>query len=369
MKSISTQDVDFHDLKLPITFASSALSRARLPRDSTSGDQVEWERREEIWTTFWRTRGKETLERSGRAAVGGKSDFMLTSSIMHFHSLEPFWVDVALQNPLDAEVTLTNLALVVEARDQDTPWINKHVTLEPMNEVVLRAKENRMVRIQTTSDLGTHAFNLIQVSIAVKASQATSLTIPSITYNFLGLLPTRESLARRGRRLQDTPQQRQSVTYASDILIRTDVEEASQELAVSFENDELLVLNEGEHRPVKLWMTNAGCKSIGEIWLVGGPEDQMWLEPSESESCELLGRHIRSITHSFLQVLVAAGSTETLHIGNKLLSWSPYVVPINEELRSGDSTIVTLTWRPGHVAFQQLCLLFVYREVNIISIF
>lgn len=142
------------------------------------------------------------------------------------------------------------------------------------------------------------SFNRIQVSLAVKASQAISLTIPSISYNFLGLLPANESLARRGRRLQDTPQQRQAVIYAPDVLISVDVEEASQELAVSFENDELLVLNEGEHRPMRLWMTNAGCKTIGEIWLVGGPEDQMWLESSESESREhLLERHIQSTTH------------------------------------------------------------------------
>ena len=63
---------------------------------------------------------------------------------------------------------------------------------------------------------------------------------------------------------------------------------------------------------------------------------------------------------------MAAGSTEVLHTDNKLSPWTPYVVPINKELHSGDSTAITLTWRPGHVAFQQLCLLFVYREVNVI---
>ncbi|KAG6381059.1 ER-golgi trafficking TRAPP I complex 85 kDa subunit-domain-containing protein [Boletus reticuloceps] len=281
-------------------------------RDSTSGDQVEWEKREEIWSKFWRTRGKETLEKSGRAAVG-----------------ESFWVDIALHNPLDTEVTLTNLTLVVEARDKDTSWINKYVTVECVEEVVIHAQENRTL------------------SIAVKVSQATSLTISYITYNFLGLFPARESLARRGRRLQDTPQQRQNVAYAPDILIRTDVEEASQELAVSFENNELLILNEGEHRSMKLWMTNAGHKSIDEIWLVGGLEDQLWLESSESEPLS-----------------VAGGSTEILHISNKLSEWTPRVVPMNKELHSGDTAAVTLTWRPGRVAFQQLCLLFVYRETG-----
>lgn len=89
------------------------------------------------------------------------------------------------------------------------------------------------------------------------------------------------------------------MTYAPDILISIDVEEASQELAVSFENDELAILNEGEHKPIKLWMTNAGCKTIGEIWLVGGQEDQVWLGSSESEPRELLpGRDAGPITHS-----------------------------------------------------------------------
>ncbi|KAG9314249.1 ER-golgi trafficking TRAPP I complex 85 kDa subunit-domain-containing protein [Chiua virens] len=312
LKSISTRTVDFRDLKLPITLVSPASSYTRLPRDSTSGDQAEWERREEIWTTFWRTRGKETLEKSGRAAVG-----------------EPFWVDVALQNPFDTEVILTDLVLVVEGRDKDTLWINEHVTIEHIQEVVLHSKESRMV------------------SIAVKASQAVSLTIPSITYNFLGLLPARETLARRGRRLQDTPQQRQTVSYAPDILIRIDVEEASQELAVSFEDNGLLVLNEGEHRKMKVWMTNAGHKSIGELWLVSGQEDQMWLQSGAHESLS-----------------VVAGSTETLNTGNKLSSWSPNAIPIDKELLSSDSTFVTLTWRPCHIGSQQLCLLFIYRETG-----
>jgi len=198
-------------------------------------------------------------------------------------------------------VTFTDVTLVMEARNRDTPWISKYVTVECVKEVVLRAKENRMVSVQKSRDPCDSCllFDVIQLSIPVKASQAASLTIPSITYNFLGLFPTRESLARRGRRLQDTPQQRQIVTYAPDILISIDVEEASQELAVSFENDELAILNEGEHKPMKLCMTNAGCKTIGEIWLVGGQEDQMWLESSESESRELLlGRDPRPTTHS-----------------------------------------------------------------------
>ena len=34
--------------------------------------QSEWERREEVWRSFWRPRGRETLEKGGKASVGGK---------------------------------------------------------------------------------------------------------------------------------------------------------------------------------------------------------------------------------------------------------------------------------------------------------
>lgn len=85
--------------------------------------------------------------------------------MFHFHPLEPFWVDVALQNPLDTEVTFTDLTLVVEARDKDTPWISEYITVERVKEVVLRAKENRMVReVERPVTLGTHTFCSISFS-------------------------------------------------------------------------------------------------------------------------------------------------------------------------------------------------------------
>ncbi|KAF9244569.1 ER-golgi trafficking TRAPP I complex 85 kDa subunit-domain-containing protein [Melanogaster broomeanus] len=286
--------IDLRGLALPIAFAIPASSRVRLPRDAINGDQSEWERKEEIWRSFWKPRGKETLEKSGKATVG-----------------ETFWIDVALRNPLDTEVTLANLTPVLEAKNRYASWIEENIDIESFEEITLRTKESRMV------------------SISVKSSQAASLTFTGITYDFLGLLPTRESLARRGRRLQDTPQQRQTVMYAPDILIKLDVEEASQELAVSLANNEPLVLTDGECKQMKLWMSNPGSRTIGEIWLLGGPEDQIWVESSENESREF---------SSGSETRVAAGSTETLCIDNKLPSWSPLRIPLNEELSPSETT-------------------------------
>lgn len=105
------------------------------------------------------------------------------------------------------------------------------------------------------------------------------MTITSFAYDLLGLLPTTESLARRGRRLQQTPQQRQTVVYAPDVCLKLDVEEASQELAVAFVDDGQLVLGEGECKRMKLWMSNTGSRDIEEVWIVASPDDQIWIEP------------------------------------------------------------------------------------------
>jgi len=57
---------------LPIKFAIPAASRLQLRRDPVGGQEAEWERREEAWRSFWRSRGREALEKGGKAAVGGK---------------------------------------------------------------------------------------------------------------------------------------------------------------------------------------------------------------------------------------------------------------------------------------------------------
>ena len=80
--------------------------------------------------------------------------------------------------------------------------------------------------------------------------------ITHVTFDFLSLLPVTESLAIRGRRLQDTPQQRQSKVYAPDVLIKVDVEDASQRLQVWKNLPEHLGLE------VEQWDANGGQNTI-----------------------------------------------------------------------------------------------------------
>ena len=164
-----------------------------------------------------------------------------------------------------------------------------------------------------------------------------------------------ESLALRGKRLQDTVQHRQTKTYASDVVIKVDVEDAGQRLRASFVDDRHLILIEGEYKRLKLWMTNSGSKPIREIWMVPGREDELWLESEESNDDPAAS--------------YATSSTETLLSSNSLRPREPYCLPLNDseetsELAPGESMQVTLTLHAAHVGERDLGLLFVFREVS-----
>ncbi|KAH7912583.1 ER-golgi trafficking TRAPP I complex 85 kDa subunit-domain-containing protein [Hygrophoropsis aurantiaca] len=315
-ESTSGEHATVSDLTLPIRFSVVKDTAIRLPRDSLSGEQTEWEKREDLWKTFWKTRGKEGLEKSGKAAVG-----------------ETFWIDLQLKNPLNTEVHLSHLTLLLQTPSGDADWIKQIIEIEVVTEIVLGPNESRIV------------------PVSIKASHPAALTITHVTFNFLGLLPSTESLGRRGRRLHDTPQQRQNVTYAPDILLKVDVEEANQELAVTFVDGGSLVLAEGERKSMRVWISNAGTRKIGEAWVVAGPEDQIWIDNPSSQ-----------VTSS-----PTNKSSELLHSDNKLSRWEPHRINLqtgdgSEILDCGAYTEVNMTLHAGLVTKGDLCLLFVYRE-------
>ena len=102
--------------------------------------------------------------------------------------------------------------------------------------------------------------------------------ITHVTFDFLSLLPVQESLALRGRRLHDTPIQRQSKVYAPDIIIKVDVEDASQRLQAHFVDDRHLVLAQGEQRQMDIRLRNSGNHKIDELWLVMESHKEIWVD-------------------------------------------------------------------------------------------
>lgn len=75
--------------------------------------------------------------------------------------------------------------------------------------------------------------------------------------------------------------------YAPDVMIKTEIEDASQRLLVNFVDDGQLVLAQGECHEMRLWLSNAGTENIGEIWLVDGADDEMWVVKPDLPSSEL----------------------------------------------------------------------------------
>ena len=165
--------------------------------------------------------------------------------------------------------------------------------------------------------------------------------------------------------MQETLQQRLTATYAPDILLRVEIENSSLELDVSFEMDEPLRVLEGEYKRVKAWMSNAGSRTIGEVWVLAGPEDQIIFDSAvesvsrESPSCILL-----QIIAVF--TLQSDDLSELFPTDNKLPQWAPFNVPLGKELQPSETTETLFTWRPISAANRCLSLLFIYREVRCI---
>jgi trafficking protein particle complex subunit 8 len=124
---------------------------------------------------------------------------------------------------------------------------------------------------------------VLQIPVSLKSKVPTQLSITHAKYDFLGLLSVTEPLASRGRRLHDTPLQRQQPTYAPDIIMRVEVVASHHKLVASYIEDEQLVLIQGENKLMRLLLTNAGCRPISEVWMVAGAEDEIWVGAADND--------------------------------------------------------------------------------------
>ena len=158
----------------------------------------------------------------------------------------------------------------------------------------------------------------------------------------------------RGRRLNDTPVQRQGKVYAPDVLIKVEVEEAGQRLHAHFVDDRHLILAQGEYKHQRVWLTNSGTRPISELWLLAGEEDEIWVDmesdnPDPSSSSPP--------TH------------EVIHSTNSLAPRKPYRIDL-ERIHSaplfepGGEVQLSFILHAPYQGEQDLSILFVFREVR-----
>ncbi|KAI0639808.1 ER-golgi trafficking TRAPP I complex 85 kDa subunit-domain-containing protein [Trametes polyzona] len=308
------------NLQLPITFCQPKQTRIRSPGDAIEGDSAVWETLEEDWSAFWSTRGKEKLGKSGKAAVN-----------------ETFWVDVALRNPLDVEVILSRLTVSVrEASAKDAESNPDFVEVEVIDDIVLGPKDTRTI------------------PVAVKCTQPATLVVTHTVFEFFSLLPATESLAVRGRRLNDTPLQRQGKVYAPDVLIKIEVEEAGQRLHAHFVDDRHLTLAQGEYKHQRVWLTNSGTRPIKELWVLAGEDDELCFDASSGDSTASSS---------------SPPKTEVVQSSNSLAPRQPYPISLEAihsapELSPGEEVQLPFILHAAHHGEKDLCLLFVFREAE-----
>ncbi|KAI0361180.1 hypothetical protein OH77DRAFT_1417397 [Trametes cingulata] len=306
-------------LQLPITLCQAKQTRIRSPGDAVEGDSAAWEKLEQDWAAFWSTRGKEKLGKSGKAAVN-----------------ETFWVDLVLRNPLDAEVTLSGLTVAVrDASANDAEMNPDFVEVEVIDDVVLGAKDTRTI------------------PVAVKCRRPAALTVTHAVYNFISLLPVTESLAVRGRRLNDTPVQRQGKVYAPDVMIRVEVEEAGQRLHAHFVDDRHLVLAQGEYKHQRVWLTNSGTRPISELWVLAGEEDELWIDGSAADVPEASSSSPPK--HELLQTSNSLAPRQPYRVSLEAIHSAPQLAP-------GEEVQLPFILHAAHHGEQDLSLLIVFRE-------
>ncbi|KAG8699356.1 hypothetical protein FRC09_006668 [Ceratobasidium sp. 395] len=220
------------ELKLPIRFCQPQKTQVRVGTLDADEDAEVWDDLEERWKSFWKPNGSCTLRSSGRAQAE-----------------EMFWVELSMHNPLDAEVTLSDLTLKVDAQGVD-------VTVESLSEVVLRPKEIRLLHMGLT------------------AQTPGTLTVTHVTYTFLSLLSTTEPLTWRGARLHATPQQRQGKIYAPDRTVRIEVLPRGARLEVELAEADSRVMCLGELRNAVMRVENplvgGNAGVVRDVWIVMG---------------------------------------------------------------------------------------------------
>ena len=203
--------------------------------------------------------------------------------------------------------------------------------------------------------------------MSLKAKRPAKLSITHARYDFLSLLPTTESLACRGRRLNDTAFQRQNPTYAPDVIMKVEVVPSDHRLLVSCIDDEPMVLLQGENRRLRLWLTNAGSKPIKEVWVVAGADDDMWLDSEDLvPNCEC--DKFKNFSPAIFSCFSVVPETELIESSNSLLSsrphrLSPKGTDTSFKIPPGESVEVPAVLHAESIGKHDLCLLFIFREV------
>ena len=184
-----------------------------------------------------------------------------------------------------------------------------------------------------------------------------------------------ETLAVRGRRLQETALQRQGKVYDSDVFLSVEVDTGDGKLEAGFDNYLPLTAAYGEQIHLSVQLVNIGTKDISEIWLVHGRFDVLCLSDkselaSGNENNLIAGSLVDAVEVSEIQT--SGQSAERIISRNSISAPDPVKLPLEKLhgspiLSPSDVTDVPLILHANEVGEQDLCLMLIFREVRVLA--
>ena len=212
---------------------------------SGSGTSEDWERLEEQALGKWDRKGKKPLrllpDSSRRtASVQGGSSKLASFIVTETDVSGEFLVDVTATNPLNCRLALSDIRVSLSGTDD--------ISTDSLGEVELEAYETQTL------------------SIPISISNPGKYTVKSVHFNFNRFFPYEQMLARKGRRLHATKQQRIEPTYADDATLTISIEPSRPTAVVSLEASTGYVY-EGEEVPLTLHIRNTGTFPLEQIQL------------------------------------------------------------------------------------------------------
>lgn len=119
-----------------------------------------------------------------------------------------FHAQLIATNPLNCPLALTNVRITADSDDLST---------EPLSEVILEPYETRII------------------SLPITAHKAGTFTLKTVKFEFHRFFPCEQSLARKGRRLHTTKQQRIEPTYGNDSSLNVEIQQARPVISARLE--------------------------------------------------------------------------------------------------------------------------------------
>ncbi len=157
---------------------------------------------------------------------------------------EPFFLCLVASNPMNAAIKISRLTVEVDSLDTDGQATG--IEVESVDDFDLAPLETRELNVRITS------------------ATAGSYRMSSVTFLFHDMLPCKQSLKKKGKRLFGTKQERLEAAYAQDTSLDISIGSAAPNIQVDLDALPSILLH-GELRSVPVTFTNTGTLRINRL--------------------------------------------------------------------------------------------------------